>query len=52
MQELDGLFMVVFGPRKQKIEDYSHFRNGPASFLALIMECMRNLKRGSQAPLP
>ena len=51
MQELDSFFMAVSGPRKQKIEDYSHFRQDPASFLALFMECMRTQSKPSEVVL-
>ena len=38
LQDLEAVFNLVSGPRRQKIDDYSLFRHDPANLLAFLLE--------------
>jgi hypothetical protein len=38
LQDLEAVFNLVSGPRRQKIDDYALFRHDPSALLAVLME--------------
>jgi len=45
LEELDSVFNLVSGPRRQKITDYEHFRVDPATLLAFVLVNPSRLER-------
>lgn len=45
LQEVEAVFNLISGPRRQKIEDFAHFREDPASLLACVLENASRMER-------
>lgn len=47
LEELETVFNLVSGPRRQKITDYEHFRRDPATLLAFVLANPSGLGRSA-----
>lgn len=45
LQEVEAVFNLISGPRRQKIEDFAHFREDPATLLACVLENASRMER-------
>jgi len=45
LQEVEAVFNLISGPRRQKIEDFAHFREDPATLLACVLDNASRMER-------